>query len=99
MNKELSVAVELARRAGQAVMDVYATDFAVAYKGKNDPVTEADRQGNDLIVKGLQEAFPGTPWWPRKVFPLTVSQPPGASGTWIRWMAQKTLSPGTESFP
>ncbi len=58
MNKELSVAVELARLAGQAVMDVYATDFVVAYKGKNDPVTEADRQGNDLIVKGLQEAFP-----------------------------------------
>ena len=58
MNKELSVAVELARQAGQAVMDVYAQDFTVAYKGKNDPVTEADRQGNDLIVKGLKEAFP-----------------------------------------
>ncbi len=58
MNEELSVAVELARRAGQAVMDVYATDFAVASKGHNDPVTEADRQANDLIVKGLTEAFP-----------------------------------------
>lgn len=58
MNKELSVAVQLARRAGHAVMAVYATDFAVSSKGKNDPVTEADRQGNDLIVKGLTEAFP-----------------------------------------
>lgn len=58
MNKELSVAVELARRAGQAVMDVYATEFAVASKGHNDPVTEADRQANDLIVTGLKEAFP-----------------------------------------
>lgn len=58
MKHELSVAVALARKAGQAVMDVYATDFAVAYKGKDDPVTEADRQGNDLIVKGLEEAFP-----------------------------------------
>ena len=58
MSKELSVAVELARRAGQAVMDVYATDFAVASKGQNDPVTEADRQANVLIVKGLQETFP-----------------------------------------
>ena len=52
------MAVELARRAGQAVMDVYATDFAVASKGHNDPVTEADRQANDLIVTGLKEAFP-----------------------------------------
>lgn len=58
MNKELSVAVELARRAGQVVMDVYATEFAVASKGHNDPVTEADRQANDLIVTGLKEAFP-----------------------------------------
>ncbi len=58
MDKELAVAVELARRAGRAVMDVYATDFAVASKGRNDPVTEADRQANDLIVTGLKEAFP-----------------------------------------
>ncbi len=58
MTEELSVAVELARQAGQIVMDVYRTDFAVAYKGKDDPVTEADRQANDLIVKGLKAAFP-----------------------------------------
>ncbi|MCY3728456.1 MAG: 3'(2'),5'-bisphosphate nucleotidase CysQ [Nitrospira sp.] len=58
MDKELTVAVELARRAGQAVMDVYATEFAVASKGRNDPVTEADRQANDFIVTGLKEAFP-----------------------------------------
>ena len=58
MNQELSVAAQLARQAGQTVMDVYATDFAVAFKGENDPVTEADRLANDLIVKGLNEAFP-----------------------------------------
>ncbi len=58
MKKELAVAMELARNAGQVAMDVYTTNFAVAYKGNNDPVTEADQQGNDLIVKGLQEAFP-----------------------------------------
>lgn len=48
----------LARQAGNTVMDVYATDFAVAYKGANDPVTEADQRANDLIVQSLQEAFP-----------------------------------------
>ena len=58
MNQELSVAAHLARRAGRAVMDVYATDFAVASKSKNDPVTAADREANDLIVTGLNEAFP-----------------------------------------
>ncbi len=58
MEKELSVAVDVARQAGRVVMDVYATDFAVAYKGRNDPVTEADRRGNDLIVQRLHAAFP-----------------------------------------
>ncbi len=52
------MAVQLARQAGRVVMDVYATDFVVASKGKNDPVTEADRRANDLIVRGLNEAFP-----------------------------------------
>ncbi len=59
MERELAVAVALARQAGRIVMDVYATDFAVAWKGANDPVTDADRQGNDLIVQGLCESFPG----------------------------------------
>ncbi len=56
--RELTVAVELARKAGAAIMEVYATDFSVDYKGKNDPVTDADKRGNELIVKGLQHAFP-----------------------------------------
>jgi 3'(2'), 5'-bisphosphate nucleotidase len=56
--RELTVAVELARQAGVAIMEVYATDFSVAYKGENDPVTDADKRGNELIVKGLQKAFP-----------------------------------------
>ena len=56
--RELTVAVELARKAGVAIMKVYATDFSVAYKGKNDPVTDADKRGNELIVNGLRQAFP-----------------------------------------
>ncbi len=58
-SRELTVAVELARKAADAIMEVYATDFSVAYKGKNDPVTDADKRGNELIVNGLRQAFPG----------------------------------------
>ncbi len=58
MEHELAVAEALARRAGRIVMDVYATEFAVFWKGPNDPVTEADRRANDVIVRGLREAFP-----------------------------------------
>lgn len=51
----------LAREAGQVVMAVYATDFAV--RGKNDasPVTEADERAEAVIVAGLQKLAPEIP--------------------------------------
>ena len=39
-------------------MEVYATDFSVAYKAKADPVTEADTRANAYIVEKLRNAFP-----------------------------------------
>ena len=58
MDKEIAVAVDLARKAGVIVMEVYATNFSVTYKGGNDPVTDADKRSNDLIVEGLKKNFP-----------------------------------------
>ena len=57
---EIDVASCLAREAGMAIMDVYSTRFAVTYKGPNDPVTEADKRANELIVAGILNAFPTT---------------------------------------
>jgi 3'(2'), 5'-bisphosphate nucleotidase len=56
--RELSDAVELAREAGRILMDIYAKDFAVAYKGRNDPVTEADQLANTYLVGELRRRFP-----------------------------------------
>jgi 3'(2'), 5'-bisphosphate nucleotidase len=39
-------------------MTIYQTDFGVELKGASDPVTEADRQANALIVARLRAAFP-----------------------------------------
>jgi 3'(2'), 5'-bisphosphate nucleotidase len=58
LDRELVEAVKLARDAGALLLEVYATDFEVAYKGKSDPVTEADRIANELIVRRLRDAFP-----------------------------------------
>jgi len=52
------VASELARGAGRILMEIYARDFQVAYKGKNDPVTEADQLANAYIVAELAKHFP-----------------------------------------
>ncbi|MCK5688763.1 3'(2'),5'-bisphosphate nucleotidase CysQ [Myxococcota bacterium] len=59
-SKELETARELAHRAGQAIMDYYDRDFAIDYKdsANSDPVTEADKHANEIIVTGLRKAFP-----------------------------------------
>ncbi len=54
---ELDIASKLARQAGQVVMGIYEKDFAISYKSKNDPVTEADQLANNLIVEGLTAHF------------------------------------------
>ena len=56
--RELNEAARLARAAGALLMKIYATDFAVSYKGPDDPVTEADKQANELLVTGLRGLFP-----------------------------------------
>jgi 3'(2'), 5'-bisphosphate nucleotidase len=58
LERELEVAVELARGAGRILMEIYAKDFAVAYKGANNPVTEADQRANTYIVAELEKRFP-----------------------------------------
>lgn len=58
--KELEVAARLAREAATIIRQVYETAFSVVEKsGGAGPVTAADQRANELIVKGLQQAFPG----------------------------------------
>jgi len=51
----------LARVAGAAIMEVYATDFAVERKGDDSPVTEADQKAEALILPGLRALTPDIP--------------------------------------
>ncbi len=51
--------IDLARRAGEVVMAVYATDFAVRGKEDASPVTEADERAEAVIVPGLERLLPG----------------------------------------
>src|SRR5437588_3666934 len=58
--RELRVATELARRAGETALEFYGGPLRVERKGEFDePVTQADRAVNELIVRRLREEFPG----------------------------------------
>jgi 3'(2'), 5'-bisphosphate nucleotidase len=60
-DRELDLAVGLARSAGAAILDLYNKPIEVLQKldiDVHEPVTLADRIANDLIVEALQQHFP-----------------------------------------
>lgn len=57
-SKELEVATRLAFEAGRVALEVHEREFTVEQKKNRDPVTEADRRANELIVGALRTAFP-----------------------------------------
>ena len=58
LERELQTAVQIAQGAGRILLDIYETDFDVAMKEGNSPVTIADTRANAYIVDALRAAFP-----------------------------------------
>jgi 3'(2'), 5'-bisphosphate nucleotidase len=52
---------DLARRAGAAILEVYADDFEVEEKPDHSPLTVADKRSHAIIVEALQDRFPQIP--------------------------------------
>lgn len=59
--RALDVALSLGQEAAQGIARIYAGDFAVEYKEKDDPVTRADKEANEFLCAGLLAAFPDIP--------------------------------------
>ena len=51
----LAAVRDIARVAGVAILEVYRTDFTVARKSDDSPLTEADRAAHEVIVRSLAE--------------------------------------------
>ena len=58
LERELELATRLAREAGGLIRKLHATGLTVDRKAGNEPVTQADRDANALIVAGLAAEFP-----------------------------------------
>ncbi|HEX2138937.1 MAG TPA: 3'(2'),5'-bisphosphate nucleotidase CysQ [Woeseiaceae bacterium] len=52
---------EIAKRAGDAILEVYATDFNVDAKDDKSPLTQADMAAHRSIVSDLRELTPDLP--------------------------------------
>ena len=53
--------VALAADAGDAILEVYATDFDVQSKSDESPLTQADLASNNRIIAGLEKLTPDIP--------------------------------------
>ena len=53
--------IAIAQLAGDAILNIYNTDFAVAEKSDQSPLTEADMASHHVIVDGLRSLDPETP--------------------------------------
>ena len=53
--------IAIARRAAVPILDHYRNGYEIAYKGPDDPVTNADSAANELICEELRNAYPGVP--------------------------------------
>ena len=85
--------VDIVRRAGAEIMEVYATDFDVETKSDSSPVTEADLRAHAVIVEGLSRVAPEYPILSEE------SEPPGFEirRTWSRYWLVDPLD-GTKEF-
>lgn len=60
-DRELSIALELARQAGAAILELYEGPLDIQQKSDADgrePVTQADKLANEIIVTRLGQEFP-----------------------------------------
>jgi 3'(2'), 5'-bisphosphate nucleotidase len=57
----LDHALEIAQQAGQRILEVYQSDFAVTHKDDASPLTQADLASHTLILEALAKLTPGLP--------------------------------------
>ena len=61
MKSLIDPVVALAIDAGQAILEVYSSEFEVQSKDDNSPLTQADLASHHCIVAGLEALTPGMP--------------------------------------
>jgi 3'(2'), 5'-bisphosphate nucleotidase len=66
--------VSIARSAGQAILRIYESNFAVETKADNSPLTAADRAAHTLIVGALGELTPQIPVWSEESAAIPYSE-------------------------
>jgi 3'(2'), 5'-bisphosphate nucleotidase len=85
--------IDLVRAAGDAILEVYGTDFDVDTKADASPVTAADLAAHGVLARGLRDLAPDIPLLSEE------SEPPGfdVRKAWSRYWLVDPLD-GTKEF-
>lgn len=90
---EIEEVKRIARTAGDAVLEVYGTEFSVDVKADSSPLTEADRRSNAVILEGLSRISPSIP----VISEETRTLPYAERRDWARFWLVDPLD-GTKEF-
>ena len=85
--------VDLARRAGEAILPFWRADVAVVAKADDSPVTAADLAAHKVIAEGLQALAPEIPVLSEEDCDIPLQQ----RQVWQRWWLVDPLD-GTKEF-
>jgi len=93
MDNQAQELLNIARAAGQAILEVYHQDFSVQHKGDSSPLTAADLASHRVIVQRLAELEPDTPILSEEGADIPYS----TRGQWQRYWLIDPLD-GTREF-
>ncbi|WP_137818938.1 3'(2'),5'-bisphosphate nucleotidase CysQ [Pseudomonas sp. 2FG] len=89
----LAPVIELARRAGEAILPHWRSGVAVTAKADASPVTAADLAAHHVLVAGLTALEPSIPVLSEEAADIPLSE----RGQWTRWWLVDPLD-GTKEF-
>ncbi len=75
--------IDIVRRAGAAILDVYDSDFAVESKADTSPLTQADLASHEIIVAGLEQLTPLLPIVSEEATPAGFAERAGWAQYWL----------------
>jgi len=60
-NIQIDQVIDIAKEAGDVIMEIYKKDFNIEYKDDKSPLTEADLASNKTICDALEKLYPNIP--------------------------------------
>lgn len=90
-NFGLDEVINIAKRAGDEIMNIYSQNFETEYKEDQFPITQADVRANEVIIKGLKSI---------SIYPILTEESPVEYSIRKNWKRFWLVDPldGTKDF-